>query len=127
MSLLAKMYTVDEEAALNGKWFTTEAGMRVKVSKLNNPRYKTEVVRLQKPHLARLRSGDIELAEQITNEAMSLAILIDWENEDEDGNQIPYTSELGLEALIGYPDFREDIASIAVTRTNFSAQHVAGK
>lgn len=128
MSLLSDKYAVDKDAAENGKWFTTESGMRVKVAKLGNPNYKAEIMRLQKPVLEQLRRGDVDsLSNEITKKAMSKFILMDWENEDENGAPIAYTSKLGLEALTEYEDFLEDISTLSCVRRNFSPEDIGKK
>ena len=87
-----KAYAVDGDAAVNGKWMVTKAGFDVKVAKLGNPAFALEVTRLQKPHLALLRSSidTDDLIDKITVRAMSTTILLDWKAES-DGVDIKLT------------------------------------
>jgi hypothetical protein len=125
---LEKLYEVDEKAAHDGKWLMTKQGLDVKVAKLGNPAFKAEVNRLQKPHLVRLRSNmdNTDLIDKITVEAMSKTILLDWKAESS-GEPVPYTPELGLQYMLKFPDFREDVSELSVTRDNFRPEDTAEK
>ncbi len=115
-----KAYGQDDKAAKNGKWLVTKQGFDVKVAKLNNPNFRIEVVKLQKPHLPLLRSAvdSSELENEITVEAMAKTILKDWKAED-NGVDVPYTWELGKQYMLASDDFKEDVSVLAVDRTNF--------
>lgn len=118
-----KAYAVDNDAVNNGKWLTTQAGMRVKVAKGNNPAYVAELTRLQKDHLPLLTSDadTSELTTSIVIEAMAKTVLKDWEH-DED-----YTVGLGIQFLTMYPDFREDVAVLSESRSNFRPEELVEK
>ena len=126
---LGKLYAVDKEAALDGKWFVTRAGMKVKVAKAGNQNFINSVTKLQKPVLQLLASSmdTTDLLTDITCQSMSEAILLDWENEGEDGILIPYTPELGKQALLEYEDFREDVSILSDQRNNFKPEEAAKK
>jgi len=123
-----KAYAVDEAAAEDGKWMVTKEGFDVKVAKLGNPKFVAEVSRLQKPHLAVLRSSadSSVLVDRITVTAMARTILLDWKAES-NGEDVPYTSELGEEYLTKYPDFKEDVSSLSSIRSNFKPEDVSEK
>jgi hypothetical protein len=125
---LHKLYSVDEKAANEGKWLVTKEGLDVKVAKLGNPAFVAEVARLQKPHVVRLRSNmdNTELLNEITIKAMAKTILLDWKAES-DGEPVPYTPELGYQYMVMFPDFREDVSDLSVSRNNFKPEDVAGK
>ena len=128
MGTLSKAYAVDKSAAEDGKWQVTAGAVDVKVAKLGCPAFIAEVTRLQKPHLARLRSaaGDNDLHTSITIEAMAKTILLDWKVE-QDGKPVPYTWELGVQALTDYAEFKEDISILSATRSNFRPEEISGK
>jgi len=123
MNQFEKLYSVDENAAEKGKWLTTQAGMEVMVAKLGNKDFTAEVVRLQKPFLALLRSkaDTSELINKITVEAMAKTILMDWKTE------VPYSWEDGKAMMLKYPDFREDVSILSAERDNFKPEEVAEK
>ena len=123
-----KAYAVDDSAAEEGKWLVTREGFDVKVAKLGNTKFNNEVRRLQKPHLAVLRSSadSSKLLDKITIAAMAKTILLDWKAES-DGQPISYTTELGEQYMTEYPDFKEDISALAASRSNFKPEEVAEK
>jgi hypothetical protein len=125
---LDKLYALDEEAANDGKWFITKQGLDVKVAKIGNPSFVAEVVRLQKPHIVRLRSNmdNTAIINEITTKAMAKAVLIDWKAES-NGVPVPYTPELGLQYMLKFPDFREDVSDLSVSRENFRPEEIAEK
>jgi len=126
---LASRYTIDGEAAENGKWMVTQEGVEVKVAKLGNKNFKRVLSRLQKPYLAILRSskGDSELSSRLTTEAMAKTILLDWKETDEKGNPIPYTWKAGYDAFMKYEEFLDDVSDLAASRNNFRPEEIAEK
>lgn len=122
------LYAVDTEAANNGRWFTTRQGARVKVAKLGNPNFTAEVVRLQRPHIHLIRSkaDTTELITDITIEAMSKTILVDWEATS-NGEPLPYTPKLGQELMRKSPDFQEDVSLLSSNVDNFKPEEIAEK
>lgn len=123
-----KLYAVDTKAADEGKWLYTKSGFHVKVAKLGNPNFVAEVTRLQKPHLALLRSpvNTDELLNKIVTEAMSKTILLDWEASS-GGESIEYTPELGEQYMTKSSDFKEDVSELSASRDNFRPEEVAEK
>ncbi len=127
---LSKSFGQDKQAAEGGKWFDLEHGGRAKVAKMGCPAFKTEVQRLQKPHLAVLRSGldNTELIDKITVIAMAKTILTGWDGINLDGEPLAYTQENAEKILKDFPDFREVISALSAERRNFMvAEDVAGK
>jgi len=123
-----KAYAVDSDAAEEGKWLVTREGFDVKVAKLGNAKFKAEVQRLQKPHLAVLRSSSdsSKLVNSITIKAMARTILLDWKAES-DGVTIEYTPELGEEYMTKYTDFKEDVSALSTSRSNFKPSDISEK
>jgi len=125
-----KSFGFDHQLAENGTWHDLPDGGRAKVAKLGNSHYKAEIVRLQKPVLAILRSTKIdnrELIDSITIKAMARAILNDWSNISIDSEEIPYSYENAVLLLTDYPVFLETISELAIDLSNFQAEAVAGK
>lgn len=123
-----KAYAVDKDAAENGKWMVTREGFEVKIAKVGNAAFNAEVQRLQKPHIAILRSraDNTKLISEITIKAMAKAILLDWKAESK-GVDVPYTVELGVQYMTKYPDFKEDVSDLSTTRESFRPEDVAEK
>lgn len=126
---LMKAYAVDKTAAEEGKWLVTSEGVEVKVAKLGNPAFTAEVTRLQKPHLALLRSNSpeaVKMNKKITIEAMAKTILIDWKVES-DGEPVLYTTEVGVDALTELHEFYGDVSDLSASRANFKPEDISGK
>lgn len=126
---LNKAYGMNKDAVDNGKWFTTDANVKVKVAKIGNPFFVAELQRLQKNNITVLRSGTPEAGElnaAITLEAIAKTILKDWEVEI-DGVSIPYTWEVGVEYMTKYYELHEHVSAFALDRNNFRPEDIAGK
>lgn len=127
-----KEFAIDKEAAEKGRWFPLAEDGKVKVCRLNNPAFKAECVRLQKPHLHILRSKSAEkeaLLDDITRKAMAKTILVDFEGIVLNGEPIPYSPENAYYLFVKYPDFQEKISQLA-TGDNFrpeDLEEIAGK
>ena len=124
-----KSFGVDKASAEEGKWFDLEMGGKVKVSKLSCLAFKTEVVRLQKPHLALLQStmDSSEILNDITITAMSRTILLDWSDINLDGEPLEHSVDNAKMLMTEYPDFTEVISGLATDRRNFMPTELAGK
>ncbi len=124
-----KSFGVDKNAAEDGKWFDLENGGRVKVAKLSCLAFKTEVVKLQKPHLALLQSSmdSTKILNDITITAMSRTILLDWSDINMDGEPFEFSVDNAKQLLTDFPDFTEVISSLATERRNFMPEDLAGK
>lgn len=126
---LKQSFGIDKRDAESGKWFDLEDGGRVRVAKLGCLRFKAEVQRLQKPHLAVLQSSmdSSELLDKITVVAMSRTILVDWDNINLDGEAVEYSSAKAEEMMLMFPDFREIVSALSIERRNFMPEELAEK
>ncbi len=126
---LQKSFGVDKDAAENGKWFDMEDGGSVRVAKLGCPKYRAEVQRLSKPHLALLQSSmdSSEIMDKITITAMSRTVLLDWKNINLNGEPVEYSSLKAQELLEQFPDFREVVSAFSVDRGGFKPADIAEK
>lgn len=101
---MAKISSVkaDPVKAESGVWVDYEAGIRLKIARMNNPAFEAFVRAKQRPKIRGFRANkatDDELNE-LTREAVARHVLVGWENvEDDDGNLIPYSPEKSLEFL----------------------------
>lgn len=83
---------LDSEAVVNGRWFQWVPGVRLKLAKWGNDRFQERLEELFKD----LGKADEDVLKQVAAET----VLLDVEGlDDDDGNPISYTSELGLEWL----------------------------
>lgn len=108
MGKLSKV-AVNPELEVNGVWTPWFDDARVKIARHNNPRFIQKIQDLILEH--RATNGDTkpnsDQITQMTKIAAAHALLVDWENvEDDDGNPIVYTPELGL-ALFSDPEHHD--------------------
>ena len=113
-------FAVDEEKATGGVWKDLGKGARVKVSRINSPRY-TEALARRALEFPELSSGkDLTEAEWVSHlvEVMADALLLDWEGMKWAGTDFPYSRENAVKAL-HLRDFRDIISRIASDIENF--------
>lgn len=125
-----QQFGFDKELAEKGKWHDLPGGGRVCVAKLGNPLYKAEIVRLQKPYLAMLRSDKVDntaLIDTITIKAMAKTILTGFTDIILDGEELEYSFENAVYLLTEFPDFREIISELSLSSMHFQAEEIAGK
>lgn len=118
-------FTTDKDKTLDGVWVEVGAGMKIKVARLNNTRYKTCLRGLSKPHVVQLRQNNeaaAQLAEALTREAYAKCILLGWENLlDADGiTVIPYSEAKALKLLTDHQDFYDIVESLASEQQLFA-------
>lgn len=112
-------------AEVEGVWVDAGAGLRLKIARAGNAAYEKILTRLTRPHIQRIRQNtfpDDEM-KKLVWQAMGEAVLLDWENlDDEDGNPIPYSAEKATELITEHKDFRDMVAAYAQDATLFKAQ-----
>jgi len=96
-------FKYNENLAETGIWVTIDEGAKIKISKLNHPKYRALVNQLRKPYrsyeVAKRELPD-EVVRNITVEACAREILRDWSGiTDDNGKDIPFTLEGAKEAL----------------------------
>ena len=127
---LAKTFGTDKALESEGVWFDVGDGARLKIARSNNPQYRTELSRLLKPHRAAARAGNLDpdVFQGIVVEAMSIAILKDWEGIALDGEPVAYSRAAAAKAMGDFPDFRTLVEGLADQRDAYLAGEVeAGK
>lgn len=103
----------DKNKCLGGAWFDGDNGQRFLVARQDNANYMRARERLRRPHRKKFEQGKgDEVAFEIALRATAEAILLGWEGvKNVDGDAVPYTPELGYQALEESPEFREMIAT----------------
>jgi len=114
---------VDEEAVNNGSW-TTYRGVKLKIARSTNQKFKTVFMRLSKPYQRRLATdmtttSDEDSLREILCKALANAILIDWGNFVIDGKEIPYTEDNGFSLLMNDEDCRQFVSEYSQNLENF--------
>lgn len=96
-------FKYNETLAESGIWVTIDEGAKIKISKLNHPKYRALVAQLRKPYrsyeIAKRELPD-DVVRSMTVEACAREILRDWEGIlDDDNKPIPFNYENAKAAL----------------------------
>lgn len=98
----------NRQSEVEGIWVDGPEGLRLKVARMGNPKYQAAVRRIGKPHARQLRqlTADTAIVEDVSKRAVAETILLGWENlQDNDGKDIPYSSQKAYELFNEVPDF----------------------
>jgi len=125
-----KKISVNKNLSINGVWKNyvfdpSDTDVLVcKIAMFPNPAYSQEIQNLMAPLLKEHRNADVESA--ITNElqakAIAKTVLLDWKNaQDENGNEIEYTPEVGYAVLMNedYAHFYNWVIRVAMNLANY--------
>ncbi len=86
----------DESKEIQGVWVDYILGIRLKVARSRNPKYREVLRNLVEPKTkdAREEKLDVKVFANLLNTVRARTILLGWENiEDKDGNSIPFSIE----------------------------------
>ncbi len=99
-------FAFDKELETEGRWVDEVEGLRLKIARLNNPKYKAFIRKHGKVISRANGRMDFEAADDVAKKAFSRYILLGWENlQNSEGEDIPYSSEKALELLTEYDEF----------------------
>jgi hypothetical protein len=104
----------DESKEIQGVWEDYILGIRVKVARDLNPKYREELRNLIDPDKGEYRKEkiDIDTFTKITNIVRARTILLGWENiDDNDGKPIPY-SAIASEKFFANPELKDFCAFV---------------
>lgn len=110
-------------AEQEGVWFKWEDA-ELKVASINSKRYQRILQDKQAPYRAQIRRGTLpdETREELATEAMAEAILVDWKNVKENGQDVPYSVAEAKRLLAAYPRFAALVAEFAMNEAAFQAE-----
>jgi hypothetical protein len=133
----------DASKEAEGVWIDAGGGLRLRIARLNNPKYNAYLNELLRPHRETLRGfGEIdpEVIQTVTIKAMAKCVLLGWENLTEyaknldgtlrlvDGEpfevNVPYTVEKAEEYL-RIADFSNVVSNYARSAAHFRDEAVA--
>lgn len=108
-------FKTDAAKEQDGTWIDAGGGLRLKIARLGNPRYKECMRELTKPVTRQLRIGavDDDQAKAIMRKGISRFVLLGWENlEDDNGKPIVYTPAKA-EELLGLDEFYKMVLELS--------------
>lgn len=96
-------------------------GVKLKIARANNTRFKKIFRRLTQPYSDQLAKGlmDEQVSEEIYLQCVADAILVGWSNFKVDGDDIPYTTENAVELLRNDKDCLDFVMNFANNLDNF--------
>lgn len=107
---LSKEFGTDTQLEQEGVWVDYSPGVRFKIARTENPRYRRRLKQLSEPlrHQLRVRTLSAEQAEDIVTRVVAETVLLDWEGieHEETGEPLPYTTDEGYKALTNLRDLR---------------------
>ena len=116
----------DPKRETEGVWVDFYNGSKLKLASTESPVYQARLAKLAKKHQLQLDADNeesIHLVQEITAEAMSHCVLLDWKGINMHGQEnIPYTPKLGKEALLKSSKFRKFVTESAGDHENFRAE-----
>jgi hypothetical protein len=126
---LQTVFQTDTAAEVDGRWFPIGSGARIRVARLNNPKYREVFSRLVKPHERALSLNllEDETATALLVRAEAEAVLVGWEGLTDGPNNEPvgpYSVERAVDLLTRYPEFRAYVRALASDLANYRQQTV---
>jgi hypothetical protein len=125
---LQKHFDLDEDKELNGEWFEI-SDMRLLIARTNNDNYKRIFIEKTRKHDVAIRRGFYKgkegekKSDKIICECIAEAILLNWENVEDEGKKIAYSKKNALKMLLKYKLFRELVAECADRQEAFMRNH----
>lgn len=108
-------FATDSIREIEGVWQDVGGGLRLRIARINNPRYEEEVKRLGKPFGPQASLGfDDSLVEDLTRKAVAKCILLGWENLLDDKDEpVAYSYENSLKVLTEYRELYRLVLSLS--------------
>lgn len=113
---------VDPGKGDNGVWVDCWGGSKLKLAYSEGKKYKAALAKLARQHRLELDDSNEEsydIIQSITAQALSNHVLLDWTGVIVNGEEKPYTKELGYQALLAYPKLREYVTEKAADPVTF--------
>jgi hypothetical protein len=128
MSLDLNDLFVDPEVGQEGVWVDFYNGSRLKVASTESPKYKSYLAKLARQNKLQLDDANDDsaaLVQEITADALSKHVLLDWESVSISGQpNVAYTPEIGKQALLMAPKLREFVMDQAGSSNLFKKKVV---
>ena len=121
---LKKSYGTNKVLESEGVWITVDATTKLKVARAGNQAYFNALQDLVKKagySQFQISKGKIpnEVMADIVLQAIGQSVLVDWEGVEDEGKAVKYSHDNAYALLKKYPDFADDVMSIANNVSNF--------
>lgn len=115
---MLKITPVGNKADL-GAWGTYR-GVKLKIARLNNNKYKAAFRRLMKPYQREIENNtlDDDTSDQLICESLAEGVLLDWKKETFPG-EVEYSKDNAIDLLMNDTDCRSFVMDFAGDINNF--------
>lgn len=109
----------DINKEVEGVWVDFSMGIRLKIARARNPKYTELLQALVAPVKIEVRDGKInqDELEDILKQVRAETILVGWENIEENGVEVPYSSERALEYFMN-PELKDFYHFVVIVSEN---------
>jgi len=124
MADIKKLYGTDKVKEKEGVMHDMGEGLKMRLARIGNTNYQKRFEVLSKPHKRALRKGSLsnEIAEKLLIQCLAETIVLDWEGLEEDGVEVPYSTENAIRILTDYRDLREYVNDLANEMEGYQAE-----
>ena len=125
---LSSIYGTNKEDEANGKWFDITEDFSVKLKRMggeNGKKIAEKRALLFKPFATQIKKNTLDEATQTSlfMRVFTDAVMTDWKGlTDENGQDIPFSSDYAHKLLTEMPDLFYDLLDIAQDRHSFNIQ-----
>lgn len=116
-----KRYATNKTAEREGVEVDFGDGMFVTLVRMNHPDAKKTRRKLEKPY-QRMSEIPDDIQEGILNQVMAQVIVRSWRGIDFGNGEVPHSTENVVSVFKQFPDFRDDVATAALTRETFKTE-----
>jgi hypothetical protein len=123
MGFLSK-YKTDRQAEVAGVWVEVDAGVELRIARLNNEKARAARRELEKPYRSFSQIPET-VSEDILRKVVARHVLVDWRGvTDEAGAVIEYSADKAEQILKDYPDMLSDVVNASLARETFQTEQV---
>ena len=115
-------YQLGKKVTDEGVW-KEYSGAELKIARAGSVEFMRAKEKLERPYRKKIEKGalSIDVSRELNLKALAQTILVDWKGvEDEDGKAVPYSEEIGIQAMSDDPDMLEFVMDVALDNENFS-------
>jgi len=119
--------SLDQKAGGEGQWFPFYSGAELKIASSDHPQYRGYLAKLAKSHRVDLddaNPGQFQAVQNITCEALAKFVLLGWKGISVGDKAVPYSPELGAQALKESPKLMEFVTDKAGNIEHFHQKEV---
>lgn len=127
MSLELSSISLDLKTGSEGVWFDFFSNAKLKLASSDHPQYKGFLAKLAKRNRVELDDANpeqYEAVQDITCEALARFVLLDWKNVAVNGTAVPYSIELGIDALKSSPKLYDFVTAKAGDISYFNQESI---